>query len=186
MKRFFCILIAVITVMATLAQQDVTALRIENPSFEARFAGWTNNGFYFVINNSFAGKKGKVYMERWVTAGSKINDVEIKQTLVDLPAGTYTLVANCLAEQQKDNTIECSGVSLYAGDESVAVNVCKEYRIVFSVLEGKADIGFKAVSSDANWAAIDNVRLYYNGVVADSLHIRQYGVRTDLVQCRLL
>ena len=179
MKKFLGTLVALTVTMTAMAQQNVTSLRIDNPSFEARFAGWDNNGFYYVINNSFSGKKGNVYMERWVTAGSKINDVEIKQTLVDLPAGTYTLVANCLAEQQSNSSLVCQGVTLYAGSESVAVNTCKEYQVVFTVLEGKADIGFKAASSDANWAAIDNLRLYYNGAVADSLHMELQKIITE-------
>ena len=38
------------------ADKDVTNSYIENPDFEARFAGWFNNGFYYVTNSSFSQK----------------------------------------------------------------------------------------------------------------------------------
>ena len=35
----------------------------------------------------------------------------------------------------------------------------KDYSVTFTVLEGVTRIGFKVASTNANWAAIDNVRL---------------------------
>lgn len=81
MKRtfFFCCLL--LTSFVVLADTDVTSTYVENPDFEARFAGWNNNGFYFVTNSSFGQKHGKIYMERWVASGSRIPNVEISQDL---------------------------------------------------------------------------------------------------------
>jgi len=67
--------------LRVMADTNVTNTYIENPDFEARFAGWDNNGFYYSTNSSFTRKHGKVYMERWVKSGSKIPNVEISQDL---------------------------------------------------------------------------------------------------------
>lgn len=170
MRKLLLLLFVSILSLAANASVLVTSKYIDNPNFEARFAGWHNSGFYYVINNSFGEKNGQVYMERWVSAGSKVPDVEISQNLVGLPNGTYTLVAGCQNVQQSDGST-CTGASLYAGSESVEVNASKQYSVVFTVVQGKATIGFKVKGSTGNWASIDNVRLYYDGIVADSIQI---------------
>lgn len=140
------------------ADTDVTNTYIENPDFEARFAGWNNNGFYFVTNSSFSRKHGMIYMERWVASGGKIPNVEISQDLY-LPAGTYTLTAGCQNVQQSGNIAECTGAILYANDEQLTVTESKDYSLTFTVLQGVTRIGFKVTSTNANWASIDNVKL---------------------------
>ena len=140
------------------ADKDVTNSYIENPDFEARFAGWFNNGFYYVTNSSFSQKNNKIYMERWVASGGKIPNVEISQDLY-LPAGTYQLNAGCQNIQQSGKIESCTGAILYANDEQVTVTESKDYSLTFTVLQGVTKIGFKVTSTNANWAAIDNVRL---------------------------
>ncbi|MBO7068064.1 MAG: hypothetical protein J6W52_05240 [Bacteroidaceae bacterium] len=158
MKRLFFLYICLLISTSIVADTDVTKTYVENPDFEARFAGWINNGFYYVTNQSFSKKNGKIYMERWVASGSKIPDVEISQDLY-LPAGTYTLKAGCQNIQQSGNIAECTGAILYAGDVSVPVTESMDYSVTFTVLQGVTRIGFKVTSTNANWAAIDNVRL---------------------------
>lgn len=133
--RFLLLFIFVQFVAISFAQINVTPLRITNPSFEARFAGWINNGFYFVTNSSFNEKSGGVYMERWVSQGLKVPDVEIYQNLNNLPTGTYTLSANCQNVQQTDVNLVCSGATFYAGDETVEVNKSATYSFTFTVLQ---------------------------------------------------
>ena len=140
------------------ADKDVTNSYIENPDFEARFAGWFNNGFYYVTNSSFSQKNNKIYMERWVASGGKIPNVEISQDIY-LPAGTYQLNAGCQNIQQSGKIESCTGAILYANDEQVTVTESKDYSLTFTVLQGVTKIGFKVTSTNANWAAIDNVRL---------------------------
>ncbi len=161
------------------AQENVTEKYVENPNFEARFAGWTNNDFCFSINDDFAGKNGIVYMQRQATSGNKVKNVDIHQTLIDLPTGTYTLTADCQLVQQSDESLVCTGAHLYAGNESTDVNVCKNYSVVFTVIDGKADIGFKTTQADGNWAAIDNVQLFYNGIDADKMHAELQRIISD-------
>ena len=158
MKKILLSSIFMLTALSAMAEKDVTNTYINNPNYEARFAGWINNGFYYVTNSSFGQKNGKIYMERWVASGSKIPNVEICQDLY-LPAGTYKLTAGCQNIQQSGKIAECTGASLYANDEKVTVTESKDYSVTFTVLQGTTKIGFKVTSTNANWAAIDNVRL---------------------------
>lgn len=158
MKKILISYIFLLSALSVMADTNVTNTCLENPDFEARFAGWTNNGFYYVTNQSFGKKHGKIYMERWVASGSQIPNVEICQDLY-LPAGTYTLTAGCQNIQQSGKIAECTGAKLYANDESVVVTGSNDYNVTFTVLQGVTRIGFKVTSTNANWASIDNVRL---------------------------
>ena len=158
MKKILFSCVCLLSVMSMMADKNVTSTYVENPSFEARFAGWINNGFYYVTNSNFSQKHGKIYMERWVASGGKIPNVEISQDLY-LPAGTYTLTAGCQNIQQSGRVETCTGAILYANDETVMVTESKDYSVTFTVLQGVTRIGFKVTSTNANWAAIDNVRL---------------------------
>lgn len=153
---FFCVFM--LMALSLKADKDVTNSYIENPDFEARFAGWFNNGFYYVTNANFGQKHSRIYMERWVASGGKIPNVEICQDLY-LPAGTYQLTAGCQNIQQSGKIESCTGAILYANDEKVTVTESKNYDLTFTVLQGVTKIGFKVTSTNANWAAIDNVRL---------------------------
>lgn len=158
MKKILISYIFLLSALSVMADTSVTNTYLENPDFEARFAGWINNGFYYVTNQSFGKKHGKIYMERWVASGSQIPNVEICQDLY-LPAGTYTLTAGCQNIQQSGKIAECTGAKLYANDESVVVTGSNDYNVTFTVLQGVTRIGFKVTSTNANWASIDNVRL---------------------------
>lgn len=158
MKKFLISCIFLLSTLGVLADKYVTNTYVENPDFEARFAGWINNGFYYATNSSFTEKRGKIFMERWVTSGGKIPNVEISQDLY-LPAGTYMLTAGCQNIQQSGKVEACTGAVLYANEEKVTVTESKDYSVTFTVLQGVTRIGFKVTSTNANWAAIDNVRL---------------------------
>ena len=158
MKKVLFSCIFLLSTLGVMADKSVTNTYVENPDYEARFAGWINNGFYSATNSSFGQKHGKIYMERWVTSGGKIPNVEISQDLY-LPAGTYTLTAGCQNIQQSGKIEACTGAVLYANDETVTVTESKDYSVTFTVLQGVTRIGFKVTSTNANWASIDNVRL---------------------------
>ena len=158
MKKVLISCIFLLSTLGVMADKSVTNTYVENPDFEARFAGWFNNGFYYVTNSSFSQKNNKIYMERWVASGGKIPNVEISQDLY-LPAGTYQLNAGCQNIQQSGKIESCTGAILYANDEQVTVTESKNYSLTFTVLQGVTKIGFKVTSTNANWAAIDNVRL---------------------------
>lgn len=158
MKRTLLLCITLWAALSLAADTNVTTTYVDNPDFEARFAGWNNDGFYFVTNSSFSRKNKYIYMERWVASGGRIPNVEISQDLY-LPAGTYTLTAGCQNIQQSGKIPECTGATLYANDVATTVTEAKDYSVTFTVLQGVTRIGFKVTSTNANWAAFDNVRL---------------------------
>ena len=53
MKKALISCIFLLSTLGVLADKYVTNTYVENPDFEARFAGWINNGFYYATNSSF-------------------------------------------------------------------------------------------------------------------------------------
>ena len=169
MKKTLFLALMVLMGLTASAQKDVTS-KIDNPDFEARFAGWENANMTFQTNTSFKQKNGMVYMEKYVNSGSKVGTVSIKQTVENLEAGTYTLVVGAQNIQQGKDAKQ-TGAFVYAGNEQVEVVDSSEYRVVFTVVTGRAEIGFNTKSCTGNWVCVDNFRLYYNGVVKDSINL---------------
>lgn len=167
---------------AASAQTDVTSKYIENPDFGARFAAWSNPGkFTYNVANNFSKKNGEVYMEKWVDKSKTLgSNAGMSQTLRDLPTGTYTLVVSAQNISQANTSKTCTGAFLYAGAEQVEINECRDYSIVFTVVNGKADIGVKLTSCNGNWFCVDNFRLFYNGENADSIAAEQARIDKEL------
>ena len=74
MKRILFILSLIVSsqlsiVNYTSAQNEVTNQYIDNPNFEARFAGWVNENITYNTSKSFTGQDGMVFMEKWVSGG---------------------------------------------------------------------------------------------------------------------
>ncbi|MDR1120597.1 MAG: fibronectin type III domain-containing protein, partial [Dysgonamonadaceae bacterium] len=148
---------------------DVTDF-IVNPSFESAFTGWENLGFATQTNADFSIKNGNTYIEKWVNRGSRVPDASIQQTLTGIPNGKYTLKAGTMNIQQSasggttnNSAIPQTGVSLFAGHKSVAVDTLKDRSLDFTVLDNQLTLGFKAENATGNWIACDNFRLTYLG-----------------------
>lgn len=167
MRRFTLLLSVFCFLAAATAQTDVTGKYIDNPNFEARFAGWVNNGMLFQTNTSFGPKDGMVYMEKYVSAG-KVPTVSIRQTLVGLEPGTYTLTAGAQNIQQNSSAAQ-TGAYLFAGSEQTEVSAADDYSVTFTVIDGTAEIGFRTAGATGNWVCADNFRLYYNGIVREAI-----------------
>lgn len=172
--------------MATTAMaqpQDVTKKYLDNPDFEARFAAWVNPGSFTYNTNltSFEGRSNQIWMEKWVAKGSTLGSNNgMYQTLRNLPTGTYTLVASAKNVNQNSPSRKCTGAFIYAGQEQTEINEAKDYSVVFTVVNGKADVGVKLKSCTGNWVCVDNFRLYYNGENADSIAAEQTRLDEEL------
>ena len=146
---------------------------IVNADFAEGTTGWTgsmntgNHNKWVNINDHF--------VETWTPAPGTLADFEFSQTIVGLPAGTYTFAAYVNACQQgNDDSYEVSGVSLFANDESVAVHTINIDRnatnnaiggefVAVTVTIGDGEtltVGMKVASTDANWVVMDNAKLY--------------------------
>lgn len=172
MKRLLTtVMAAIVAITINAATEDVTNKYLVNPDFAARFAGWDNEGsFTFNVASTFEYRNGEVWMEKWVARGSQLgSNTGIYQRLRNLADGTYTLVAGAQNIDQNNTTKNCTGAYLYAGVEQVSINQPNRYSVVFTVANGKADVGIKLSGCNGNWVCIDNFKLYYNGINEDSL-----------------
>ena len=171
MKRFFlygCFWGLFLPVMGAEGNEptEMTA-SIKNPSFEEGLNGWEAIGFQKQTNNSPSdegwNKDGTVYAEKWVSSSWTLPDVKLSQTVTGLPQGSYTVKVYAHAVNQSGNPEITKGVSFFAGLNEVQVGAGGEYRINVIVTNGRLDLGMKVSSTDANWVACDNFRLYYHG-----------------------
>lgn len=142
--------------LQALAQDDVTSQYITNPSFENGLTGWSSSNLKTQTNTSFAPKAGNTYLEQWVSAGNKVSNAYVKQTLHGLPAGTYKLTA---AAQNTQNSSAATGAVLSAGGKTTTVGEAGDYSVDFTVIDGEAEIGFEVTSCTGNWVCCDNFRL---------------------------
>lgn len=148
---------------------NMTAL-ITNPNFEDGTTGWENDGLKTQTNSYFSAKSGTTYLERWVSIGSTVPDVNIQQTITGMHNGKYRLAVAVGNIQQKasNSTVndgeKQTGATLYAGFYETAVDTMKSAKnLYFTVVDGQATIGFKTVNATGNWVCLDNFRLYYVG-----------------------
>ena len=177
-KRLLPLLLAAVMNIAAMAQTDVTATYITNPSFETNgTSGWTVSNMQTQTNSVFSRKAGNTYLETWVSIGQKIGDASVTQTLKNLPQGNYRLTAAALHIQQTGSSSTSNkgaaqtGAYLFAGATKVAVTAMKTYTLDFAVVAAKANvaIGLSAEDATGNYLCVDNFKLQYLGeVTADS------------------
>lgn len=160
---------------------DRTSL-IQNPSFETETTtGWIVNNMSRQNNSVFSIKKGSYYAESWVSIGQKIGDASVRQTLRNLPRGTYKLTASALHIQQSGSGSTTNkgaaqkGAWLFAGSSTTEVTAMKQYSVTFAVLEEKAniEIGLKAEGATGNYLCVDNFTLQYTGEVTASSYAQE-------------
>lgn len=140
--------------------EDCTG-KIVNPSFETgNLNGWINNGFQTQSNNeSKSGKVGRYYAEKWVKAPSHLGDSGISQRIDGLENGEYIISAVCHSENQSGNPAVATGTYLSAGDNLTEVNTTGIYEVQGTAVNGHLTIGFKNISTTANWVSVDNFTL---------------------------
>lgn len=153
-----------VTVNAPL---DMTG-SVPNARMEAGSLVWAG-GLAQQGNTARENHSGFYMLEKWVDASSgNLSNLDATQTLTGLPNGKYRLSAGINATKQNaTNPRDITGVTLYAGTQSVAVATDNGVPEVFTVEEVVADgtlkIGMKTENCTANWIAWDNVQLTYLG-----------------------
>ena len=141
----------------SFAQTNVTE-RITNPGFEKNLDGWENNGMQAQSNNSFTLKVGNVYCEKWVSSGNKVPNVYVRQTLTDLPVGTYTLKAVAQNIQQ-NSTAKQKGAFIFANDDRTEVSTATSYSVQTTICDGELQLGFLTKSCTGNYVTVDDFQL---------------------------
>lgn len=114
------------------------------------------------------------FIERWVdSATGTLPDTQIEQTLTELPNGYYYLRGSFIACTQTDADIVISGVNFYAGDQSVELSTGngspKCYMLRVKVTDGTLTFGLGIKNTPANWVAMDDLQLFYDGTAEEYL-----------------
>ena len=155
---------------------DVTSL-ICNPKFDRMDIGWKFNiptswGEQEVGHSDAAWTNGDVKMDHFiqvnmdVSGGHKptLGDGYLSQTIKNLPAGIYRLEVDAIATWQDDPKVDVAGVTLYAGTKEMSIATKNEKPEHFVMRfenhkQGDVNIGIRTMNCNANWVAMDNVRL---------------------------
>ena len=138
---------------------------------------WTNNGMAINYNAGAAPYSNTAdgafidfpFAERWVSSanGGKLSDTSFSQTITELPNGKYYIRASIIAANQAAANTQVSGVTFFAADQEMAVatgdGIPERYSFLVEVTNGTLTYGLKAQNTNANWIAIDNISLIYDG-----------------------
>lgn len=113
------------------------------------------------------------YFESWVASTGSLSDRSAEQTITELPNGTYYIGGSFIATRQSDASLTITGVTFYAGDQSIEIStanaVPERYSLRVTVTDGTLTYGVKTVSTNANWIAFDNFFLIYDGTEEEYL-----------------
>ena len=156
---------------------DVTAATVTNSDFGRFSIGWNVDHIGDIIGYKNPNEadhyheNGDVVLDYYVEAWKReaaLGDGQISQTITSLPAGIYRLEADVIATLQNDASAEVTGVSLFAGNQKTPVatenNKPQHFSVEFTQYEdGDCTIGVDVANTNANWVAMDNVRLYRLG-----------------------
>ena len=159
------------------SEVDVTSL-VRNPMFNRVDYGWNvlAPGIWSECAVGFTDAKwtnADVTIDRFVQSFFDVSDDwhkptledgEISQVIKNLPAGIYRLEADLIATWQDDASTKVKGVSLFANGNETPVATKNEKPEHFTVRfanpqKGDVTIGVKWKNTNANWVAMDNVRL---------------------------
>lgn len=181
-RTYMSIVAAALLIPATAmaVETDFTS-KIVNPSFEQKLDGWINDGFQSQNNNSpseIAGwdKDGEIYCEKWTSAnnGGKLGNASVYQIVEGLPEGEYKVVAVGHAINQSGTPEVTTGTYIYTRLGKTEVTAGGEYVVYGTVAEGTLCIGMRTENTTANWAAVDNFRIYHTGENVDNY--RKYAL----------
>lgn len=154
---------------------------------------WDNYGWSYHEGGTYYNGEASVvspFYENWHSSSwGPLDDCSLTQTLEHLPAGNYTLQADMIAVRQAYawyGQQMGTGVTLFAGNQETSVSTYNEqprrYTINFTVdNEGTTTLGVRVKNTNANWIAIDNIKLYFNGTEQELLDGELAKLRADLL-----
>ena len=145
-------------------------------NWNASGASWATNNWNFQATDNAC--VWGVYLERWVASANALSDTELSQNLSGLPVGGYILQVDAVAARQDGNGTTITGTQVFAeAYESTSTDISTPderpltWKTTFVTIDGNAKVGFKQASTNANWVAFDNFKLYFVGVTIDVLKI---------------
>ena len=149
---------------------------------------WESNGWwlqesYFSYQNG-AANVITPFVEIWTDkSNGSIYDNYMQQTIKNLPVGKYTLHADMIANNQRWDE-PAYNITLFANDNEVYPGtyngVPEHYTLDFNVdNDGTATLGVRAESTNANWIALDNLQLFFQGTEEELIAGELNKVRSD-------
>ena len=162
--------------------------------------GWQNTGGWFLNTGAggshYNGEASTVapFIENWHDTGyGPLADCALEQTLRNMPAGRYTLQADMIAVWQGRNggwfgnspEEPATGVQLFANNSSVQAGTANNQPVRYTVdvalgSMGQISLGVRATNTNANWLAIDNLRLFFQGTEEELLNGEREKLRAEL------
>ena len=138
---------------------------------------WTNDGMVTnynagaapYSNTSDGARVDFPFIERWVSSnnGGTIPNSSLSQVITELPNGKYYIRASLIAVNQSTPSSDVTGVTFWAGDKEISVatgnNIPERYSLQVEVTDGTLEYGLRAIGTNANWVAIDNISLTFCG-----------------------
>ena len=171
--RMLCLGIAASVFTASFAQVENKTSMLVNADMEQGIIGWTidfeehiwgKNIKSQAAKRGFHGMNG-IVLENWKSdATSGLSDNSIRQTVSNLPNGTYVFGAYVGATQQgteESNRDAVKGVTMFANNASVAVATdnpdnsgakwahTAKFNVAASVVDGTLTVGLKAENTNA-------------------------------------
>ncbi len=167
---------------------DATTESPDGWSFEGSV--WTDPGFGDYYNGD--AYVVSPFLERWVGQGA-LSNCKIYQQLANLPAGSYTLMADIISVRQSSGggwwggqqEQVGRGVYLFANDSRTEAGTNNEKPQTFSVdatldAMGGIKLGISVERTNANWVACDNFRLLFKGTEDELIAGEKAKVRVEL------
>jgi hypothetical protein len=151
---------------ASATHDNPVRVPITNPTFDQwNVEGWAMTGNWAAMNADYDNFNSP-FAEWWV-GGAAQADRSLYQTMT-LREGVYTLKAAVEAVRQDQASLTVSGVTLRLDDESVECHTGDHAPEMFQIKKaldaGDHTFGLYVESTNANWVAVDNFRLYYYGI----------------------
>lgn len=173
MKKITLLAMSLMMTLFVKAQYgvDITS-QLTNPDFEEGSTGWSiTGGFATIATAATNGYSGTNFMEDWTAAPGTLADLDCSQT-ISVENGLYVVTALAHAIQQDNSSLDITGMEIYANKDVVAVKTISatEYKVSTIVTEGTLKVGYRGISTNANWVAWDNVRItqYVAGTVEEA------------------
>lgn len=129
------------------------------------------------------------FIESWHESSSgPLDDCSLSQQLTSLPAGSYTLMADMMAVRQsyRNHPNEpATNVVLYAGNAEIPVATGNDppqrFSLAFTLSETSTiEVGVQVRGTNANWVAIDNMKLYFHGTEEELIAGERTKVEAEL------
>jgi hypothetical protein len=162
--------------------------------------GWTNEGGWFMNTGAggshYNGDASTVapFIENWhATDYGPLNNCSLTQKLKNMPAGKYLLQADMIGVWQGSNgwynqspEAPGTGIRLFIDMASTEVgtanNLPQRYQVnVVTTSMKDITLGVNVAQTNANWIAIDNIVLYYQGTEKQLIDGEKAKVKAELI-----